>query len=244
MLLFSRRVSSTNEWAKRSALRRVPDGTVVVAEVQTAGRGRFGRKWFSPKGGLWFSIVLRPKKEVAEATKLVFVASLAVADALGEFCGLHAETKWPNDVLVKGKKICGILAEINSTGKNANYVVVGVGLNANFKVKEALPKEVVETATSIEDELGRQVDYKDLLFAVLEKLDKVYDVFINEGSDAVLKRWKSFAGFLGHEVTIKVDSETFFGVASDVASSGALVLKLKDGSVREFRVGDVSLQLV
>lgn len=242
MLLFSRRVSSTNELAKRSALLKVPEGTIVAAEVQTDGRGRLGREWFSPKGGLWFSVVLRPKIEAAEAAKLVFAASLAVADALGEFCGLHAETKWPNDVLVKGKKICGILAEINSTGKNVNYAVVGVGLNANFKVKEALPKEVVETATSIEDELGRQVDYKDLLFAVLEKLDKVYGVFINEGSDAVLKRWKSFAVFLGHEVTVKVDSETFVGVASDVASSGALVLKLKDGSVREFRVGDVILQ--
>ena len=133
------------------ALHKVPEGTVVVAEVQTSGRGRLGREWFSPKGGLWFSVVLRPKTEASEAAKLVFAASLAVADALGEFCGLHAETKWPNDVLVKGKKICGILAEINSTGKNVNYAVVGVGLNANFKVKEALPKEVVETATSIED---------------------------------------------------------------------------------------------
>ncbi len=241
MLLFSRSVSSTNEWAKRSALRKVPDGTVVVAEVQTAGRGRLGREWFSPKGGLWFSVVLRPKIEVAEASKLVFVASLAVADALGEFCGLRAETKWPNDVLVKGKKICGILAEINSSGKNVNYVVVGVGLNANFKVKEALPKEVVETATSIEDELGRQVDYNDLLFTVLGKLGKVYGVFINEGSDDVLKRWKEYAVFLGHEVTVKVDSEIFVGIASDVASSGALVLQLEDGSVKEFRVGDVTL---
>lgn len=244
MLLFGRMVPSTNDWAKRLASQKVPDGTVVVAEVQTVGRGRLGREWFSPKGGLWFSVVLRPKTEAAEAAKFVFAASLAVADALGEFCGLHAETKWPNDVLVGGKKICGILTEINSSGKNVNYAVIGVGLNANFKVKETLPKEVMETATSIEDELGRQVDYNDLLSAVLEKLDKVYGVFINEGSDAVLKRWKEFAFFLGHEVAVKVDSETFVGVASDVASSGALVLQLEDGSVREFRVGDVTLQLV
>jgi BirA family biotin operon repressor/biotin-[acetyl-CoA-carboxylase] ligase len=121
---------------------------------------------------------------------------------------------------------------------------VGVGVNANFKVREALGEEVWETATSIEDELGKHVDNTKLLLAVLEKLDEVYAVFVDEGSDAVLKRWKKLAGFLGRQVRVDVDSESYTGVAVDVTSEGALALELEDGSVRELRVGDVSLQVV
>ena len=237
-------VSSTNDLVKTMASRDMPEGAVVLAEVQTAGRGRLGRKWFSPKGGLWFSVLLRPNAEASEAMKLVFVASLSVAEVLRELCGLRAETKWPNDVHVNGKKICGVLAEMKTSGGKVDYAVVGVGVNAAFKVREALAEEVWETATSIEDELGKHVDNTNLLLAVLEKLDEVYAVFVDEGSDAVLKRWKKLAGFLGRQVRVDVDSESYTGVAVDVTSEGALALELKDGSVRELRVGDVSLQVV
>lgn len=243
MLLFSRKVSSTNDWVKRLASAEAQEGIVIVAETQTGGYGRNGRKWFSPKGGLWFSVLLKPKTKAAETAKLVFVVSLAVAQTLRESFGLNAETKWPNDVLVNGKKICGILAEMKTRGENIHYAIVGVGLNVNFKVQERLPKTVADGATSVEDELGKQVDYRGLLFAVLERLDRVYEMFLKEGSDAVLERWKELAGFLGHEVSVKVDSENFSGIASDVSPDGSLVLRLSDGSVREFRVGDVSVRM-
>jgi BirA family biotin operon repressor/biotin-[acetyl-CoA-carboxylase] ligase len=242
MLLFSRKTSSTNDWIRRIASSKVPEGIVAVSETQTGGRGRLRRKWFSPKGGLWFSVLLKPQMRAAETLKLVFVASLAVAEALRESYGLNAETKWPNDVLVNGKKICGILAEMKTHGEKVDYAIVGVGLNANFKVQEALPKEVADNATSVENELGKQVNYTHLLFAVLEKLDEVYRIFLEERSNAVLKRWKELAAFLGHPVTVKVDTETFTGVASDISPEGGLVLRLADGSVREFHAGDVSLQ--
>ena len=242
-LLFSREVASTNDWVKCIASSKVLEGVVAVAETQTAGRGRLGRKWFSPKGGLWFSVLLKPKMKAVEAAKLVFVASLAVVEVLQESYGLRAETKWPNDVLVKGKKICGVLAEMKTRGERVDYVILGVGLNANFKVQEAFPKEFWVSATSIEDELGKQVDYTDLLFSVLEKLDKVYEILVKEGSNTILTRWKELAGFLGHQVTVIVDSETFTGVASDVSLGGTLVVKLADGSVKELRVGDVSFQV-
>jgi BirA family biotin operon repressor/biotin-[acetyl-CoA-carboxylase] ligase len=242
MLLFSCKVSSTNDWVRRIASAKVLDGVVAVAETQTGGRGRLRRKWFSPKGGVWFSVFLKPKMKAAETAKLVFVASLAVAEALRESYGLNAETKWPNDVLVNGKKICGILAEMKTHGEKVDYAIVGVGLNANFKVQEALPKEIADNATSVENELGKQVNYTRLLFAVLEKLDEVYRIFLEERSNAVLKRWKELAAFLGHPVTVKVDTETFTGVASDISPEGGLVLRLADGSVREFHAGDVSLQ--
>jgi BirA family biotin operon repressor/biotin-[acetyl-CoA-carboxylase] ligase len=243
MLLFSHKVSSTNDWVRRITSARMLEGVVAVAETQTGGRGRLGRKWFSPKGGVWFSVLLKPRTKAAETAKLVFVASLAVAEALRESYGLNAETKWPNDVLVNGKKICGILAEMKTHGEEVDYAIVGVGLNANFKVQEVLPKEVAVSATSVEEELRKQVDYTDLLFAVLERLDRVYERFLKEGSNAVLKRWKELAGFLGHEVTVKVDSETFTGTAFDVSSDGDLILRLSDGSAKEFRMGDVSLQM-
>jgi len=241
MLLFSRKVSSTNGWLRRVTSAKVLEGVVIVAETQTGGRGRLGRKWFSPNGGVWFSVLLKPKMKATETAKLVFVASLAVAEVLRESYGLNAETKWPNDVLVNGKKICGILAEMKTRGEKVDYAIVGVGLNANFKVQEALPKEVAVSATSVEEEMGKQVDYTDLLFTLLERLDRVYERFLKEGPDVVLKRWKELAGFLGREVAVKVDSETFTGTAFDVSSDGGLVMKLSDGSTREFHMGDVSL---
>jgi BirA family biotin operon repressor/biotin-[acetyl-CoA-carboxylase] ligase len=237
-------VSSTNDLMKTMASRNVPEGTVVVAETQTTGRGRLGRRWFSPKGGLWFSVLFRPKAEAGETAKLVFVASLAVAEVLQELCGLRAETKWPNDVLVNGKKICGILAEMKTSGGKVDYAVVGVGVNVNFRVREVLPEPVWETATSVEDELGKKVDNTNLLLALIERLDKVYAVFVDEGSDAVLKRWKGYAGFLGHQIRVDVGSESLVGAAVDVTREGALALKFADGSVREFHVGDVSVRVV
>jgi len=243
MILFSRKVTSTNDWVRRITSAKVPEGVVVVAETQTGGRGRLGRKWFSPKGGVWFSVLLKPKMKAAETAKLVFVASLAVAAALRESCRLNAETKWPNDVLVNGKKICGILAEMKTHGEKVEYAIVGVGINVNFKVQQALPTAVAINATSVEDELCKQVDCTDLLFTVLERLDRVYESFLKEGSNAVLERWKELAGFLGHEVAVKIDSVTYTGTARDISSDGGLILRLSDGSVREFRMGDVSLQM-
>jgi BirA family biotin operon repressor/biotin-[acetyl-CoA-carboxylase] ligase len=121
---------------------------------------------------------------------------------------------------------------------------VGVGVNVNFRVREVLPEPVWETATSVEDELGKKVDNTNLLLTLIERLDKVYAVFVDEGSDAVLKRWKGYAGFLGHHVRVDVGSESLVGVAVDVTREGALALKFADGSVREFHVGDMSVRLV
>ncbi len=241
MLLFDHKVSSTNDWIRRIGSDKVSEGIVTVAETQTRGRGRLGRKWLSPSGGVWFSVLLKPKMNAIETAKLVFVASLAVAEVLQDSYGLNVETKWPNDVLVNGKKICGILAEMKTCGERVECAILGVGLNANFKVHEALPKEVAVSATSVEEELGGQVDYTDLLFNVLERLDGVYESFVKEGPNVVLERWKNLAGFLGSEVSVKVDSETYTGIAVDITSDGGLLLRSSDGLNKEFRVGDVSL---
>jgi len=242
IVLFLREVGSTNDFAKELAGYGAAEGTVVVAETQTAGRGRLDRGWISPKGGMWFSVILRPELKPAEATKLVFVAGLAVTEILQELYGLGVETKWPNDVLVDGRKVCGILAEMNTTGQNVNFVVLGIGVNANFDAKKALPEELWESVTSLQNELGRKVRLEELFRTLLEKLDNNYELFLKEGFRPVLETWKNYAGFLGHHVEIMSETEKLCGLALDVDQEGALVLRLENGTVNRVFVGDVSVQ--
>jgi len=215
----------------------------VVAETQTAGRGRLGRGWASPKGGLWFSVVLRPEIRAGEAVRLVFVAGLAVAEVLRELYRLRVETKWPNDVLVNGKKVCGILAEMNTTDEIVNFVVVGVGVNANFNVEKAFPKELRASATSLENELGGKVELEALFRALLEKLESTYEAFEKEGFASVLNEWRGYASFLGCKVEVASGTEKWVGLALDVEDDGSLIVRLEDGTVKRVFVGDITLRL-
>jgi len=241
-VLFSREVGSTNDLAKELAKHSAEEGTVVIAETQTAGRGRLGREWLSPSGGLWFSVILRPKLRPAEAVKLTFVAGLAVAEVLREMYGLRSETKWPNDVLVNRRKICGILTEMNTTGENVNFVVVGIGVNAKFDVEKVFPESLRRVATSVENELGRKVRLEELFRALLERLENIYDLYIGKGFTPVLEEWKNYASFLGYQVEVTSATEKLSGLALDIDYEGALILKLKDGTIKRIFVGDVSLR--
>ena len=240
-ILFSREVESTNSWARELAMYGAYEGTVVIAETQAKGRGRLGREWVSPAGGLWFSLILRPKLRPAEAVKLTFVAGLAVVKVLREVFGLKAVTKWPNDVLVNGRKTCGILTEMNTTGETVNFVVVGVGINANFNVEKVFPEQLRKGVTSLENELGRKVRLEELFRGLLERLENVYELFMKEGSNPVLEEWKKYAGFIGRQVIAISPTGKMNGLALDVDDDGALILRLADGSVRRVFVGDVSL---
>ena len=242
-VFFVHEVDSTNEWAKRLAELGAKEGTVAVAEIQSAGHGRLGRKWFSPEGGLWFSVVLRPEMSASEAAGLVFAAGLAVAEAIKEVFGLRVETKWPNDVLVDGRKISGILCEMSTKGEAVSYVVVGIGVNVNFDVAKTLPHTLQGTTASVQGLLGRKVRVEDLFGAILEKLDVTYDLYVKEGLAPILDMWKGFAMFLGREVEVVSDNEKSRGVALDIDTEGRLVLKLQDGSLKAFVAGDVSLNV-
>ncbi|MDI6905460.1 MAG: biotin--[acetyl-CoA-carboxylase] ligase [Candidatus Bathyarchaeia archaeon] len=241
-ILFSREINSTNEWAKELAMYGAREGTVAIAETQTRGRGRLDREWISPTGGLWFSLILRPKLRPTETVKLTFVAGLAVAKVLSEMFSLKVETKWPNDVLMNGRKICGILTEMNTTGENVNFVVVGIGVNANFDVEKAFPESLKKVATSLENELGRKVRLEGLFVGLVEMLENLYELFTKEGFNPVLEEWKDYAGFLGHQVEVTSPTQKLSGLALDVDHDGALVLRLEDGTIRRVFVGDVSLR--
>jgi BirA family biotin operon repressor/biotin-[acetyl-CoA-carboxylase] ligase len=241
-ILFSREVDSTNKWAKELATYGADEGTVVIAETQTKGRGRLDREWISPTGGLWFSLILSPNLSPTEAVRLTLVAGLAVAKVLREMFHLKTETKWPNDVLVNGRKICGVLTEMNTIGETVNFTIVGVGVNANFDVENVFPEQLKKAATSLEKELGRKVKLEKLFRALLEQLENLYELFVKEGFNPILEEWKNYAGFLGCKVEVSSPTGKMSGVALDVDDEGALVLRLEDGTVKRVFVGDVSVR--
>lgn len=242
-IFLSREVGSTNDWAKELAELGAEEGTVAIAETQTAGHGRLGREWFSSRGGLWFSVIFRPEMSPSEAIGLVFVAGLAVAEVLREKYDLKVDTKWPNDVLVNGKKVCGILAEMNTKGRAVKFVVLGFGVNANFLVEKVFPRSLKEVATSLEKELGQKVRLEELFKGLLERLGSRYDECAERGLAFLLADWKKYAGFLGRRVEVRIGNERLSGVALDVDAKGALVLRLEDGATKHVLAGDVSLEL-
>jgi BirA family biotin operon repressor/biotin-[acetyl-CoA-carboxylase] ligase len=241
-IFFSEEVASTNEWAKKLASQGAPEGWVAIAETQTHGRGRLDREWFSPIGGLWFSLILRPKQRLAKAAKLTFVAGVAVAETLHEKYGLRTQTKWPNDVLVKGRKICGIIGETSTMGKEINAVVLGIGINANFDAGRVLPESIRARATSLETELKRRIQLEELFNRLLEKLEAKYALYTRRGFSSILKQWKKYAGFLGQEVEVIDRNEKITGLAYDVDEDGTLILMLENGALKHVFAGDVSLR--
>lgn len=240
-IIFLHKTGSTNDFAKELATHGAAEGTVVIAEEQTAGRGRLGRNWFSPKGGLYLSITLKPKLKASEAVKLVYVAGLAVAEALHELYGLKTETKWPNDVLVDGKKICGILTEMSTSGEKVNFAILGIGINANVSLR-AFPKELQTHVTSLKNELDGKIILEELFRVVLEKLEENYASFLKEGFVSILEKWKSYASFLGKSVEVTDATQKFHGLALDVDHEGALIIRLEDGTVKRIFSGDVTLR--
>ncbi len=227
-LLLVEVLESTSRTLRELAEVAEPEGTVVVAEEQRAGRGRLGRGWASPRGGLWFSVLLRPPVAPSEAPKLTLMAGVAVADALRRNLGLDARLKWPNDVLVSGKKLCGILAESRSDGK-LEYVIVGIGINANFLVS-ALPEQLRNSAITVREVLRRPVDRMALLRAILKELDTAYAAFRAGGTAKLLARWRELSETLGRKVRVETATGFVEGVAEDIDGLGALVVRTPDGT--------------
>ena len=240
-VVFLREVGSTNDAAKELADSGAAEGTVVVAESQTAGRGRLGREWLSPRGGLYFSVILRPKLSAQEAVKLVFMAGLAAAEVAHEAYGLNVVTKWPNDVILEGRKLCGILSEMSIRGKDVSFVVLGFGVNANLNVRKTMPRPLRESVASLSDELGKKVELELLFRTLLQKLENLYDVFLHEGFARILEKWKEHAN-LGQVVMVTNGIEELSGVAVDVDDDGSLLVKLEEGPLKRVAVGDVSPQ--
>lgn len=230
-------VDSTNIIASELATRGAEEGTVVLAKMQKEGKGRLDREWFSPKGGLWFSIILRPDIKPSEATKLTLMAGVAVARTLRSLHNLDAKIKWPNDVLIEDKKVCGILTEVRSFENKIEYVILGIGINASFDLED-LPKEISDISTTLKHELGRDTALDELLMALLTQFDKCYEILRGGKSNRILKSWRELSATLGRGVKISTLKETIEGIALDVDDIGALIVKTNDDKEQKFLTGD------
>jgi BirA family biotin operon repressor/biotin-[acetyl-CoA-carboxylase] ligase len=240
MLYFSE-AASTNDFAKEMAATGAEEGTVIIAETQTSGKGRLGRDWASPKGGIWLSTILRPKLRPNDIPKLTLMTSLAVAKTISQLFNLRTEVKWPNDVLINAKKVCGILTEANTRGNITDFVVVGIGINANIELY-SLPKQVGENATSLKYELKREIDREQFLRVLLEKMEQYYVTLTERKFKPILRKWKSLCSFLGSYVEVISWKEKIVGLAIDVDENGALIIRLRNGTLRKVLSGDVSLK--
>jgi len=223
-------IGSTMAVARELARKGVEEGTIVIAESQTCGRGRLNREWFSPEGGIYFTIILKPKISPIYAPRINLMASVAVAKTIRTFCGLKAELKWPNDVLIAGRKVCGILAEMEAEVDAVNFVNLGVGINVNASISQ-----YEKRATSLKDELRREVSRKAFFSAVLKEIEEQQTLLTGNG---LLEEWRSFSATLSREVKIVAPGEEIIGRAIDIDTSGALIVRGEDGSLRSAIAGD------
>jgi len=239
-ILYFRELPSTNDMAKELALRGIREGTVVVARTQNKGRGRQNRKWISPEGGLWLSILLRPKTDPKHVPMLTLLASVAVARTINRLFQLKSEIKWPNDVLVNMKKICGILTETRTKGKTLDFAIVGIGINANFAV-DVLPAYLQGSSTTLKEELKREIERENLLRVLMEEIELYYKVLVEGRFSRILTDWRGLANFLGSEVEVWTPPVKVEGRAVDADSYGALIVKLRDGTTCKVLSGDLQI---
>jgi BirA family biotin operon repressor/biotin-[acetyl-CoA-carboxylase] ligase len=225
--------TSTMDEARKLAEHGSPNGTVVIAGEQVSGRGRLGRSWLSPEGGLATSIILRP--EASSLRLLPAIASVAVHNAAGRM-GITTSIKWPNDVLISGKKVCGILIENGFTSGSLIYSIIGIGINVNFDATRF--PEIAEIATSLSVELGKEVSMAEVALNLYSEMEKLYDRIGDP--DFIIGEWTHHMGTIGRRVTANIGGRTIEGVAQAVNNDGNLILLLDDGSLSEVVAGDVS----
>lgn len=232
-------VASTNDLARDRLAKNSPEGLTVVADSQTRGRGRLGRAWRSAPGlGLYFSVLLRPRLDARRLPLLALMASVAVADAIGEFAGA-TKLKWPNDVLLNGKKTCGILAEYCKT-ESSEGVVVGIGVNVNHRLDQ-LPEEFRSAATSLFIENGEPVNRAEVLRSILERLDAEYRDFLSHGEELLVEKWTERTDMFGKQITVTRGPASFRGTAMGLDRSGNLAVLTEDGRRLSFESGEVTL---
>ncbi len=232
--VYHQRLPTTMDAARDEATSAAAEGTVVVAGEQTAARGRLKRTWLSPRGNLAFSVVLYPTRQ--QLPGLIMVSSLAVVGGIEAVTGLRTGIKWPNDVLIAGRKVCGILIESSLQAGRVDHAIVGVGINVNLDPADF--PEITPIATSRSREAGREVSRPELLRAVLTEMERLYLA----PHEAVFHQWRNRLVTLGSDVRVTSGDTVIDGVAESVEPDGSLMLRLPDGRLTRITIGDVSLR--
>jgi len=233
---------STNSVAFRLAEEGAPEGTVVIADAQTAGKGRLGRIWLSPPGvNVYLSVVLRPPITPLAACQLTFLSVVAVARAIEKCTPLTPQIKWPNDILISGKKVAGLLNEMNAETEKVNFVVLGIGVNLNMRLAQLSEGVLRHPATSLLEEGGVEVERVPFIRTLLEELDELYERFLREGEGPVRAEWLARSRIGGRTVRVSCGEREFTGVVQGVDQFGALLVELSDGTLETVLSGDVTL---
>jgi BirA family biotin operon repressor/biotin-[acetyl-CoA-carboxylase] ligase len=231
---------STNLQAKMLATQGAAEGTLVVADTQTQGRGRRGRTWFSPPGrSIYTSLILRPPMAPAQAPQITLMTAVALAKTLNASATVEAIIKWPNDVMIRGKKIAGILTEISTDMDVVDFVVVGLGINVNTRQRE-MPKEIEQIATSVQIETGKEASRVHLLCDLLMNFEACYDLLKNQGFGPVMQQWRQMTDIIGRRVYVDVLDTRHTGRVETVDDDGVLILKDDHGEIHRIFSGDVT----
>lgn len=233
-------IDSTNSYAKKE-MNQLEDGAVILAEEQLAGRGRRGRGWSSPKGtGIWMSLVLKPNIPPTEGVKMTQIAAAAVCKSIRELAGLDALIKWPNDIVINGKKICGILTEMAGELNEISYIIVGVGINVNT---EDFSDEIKEKATSLFVEGNKKIDRKELVVNILKNFESLYNTYIKDlNLDETLAIVKNYSALLGKDIRVIQGKLEKKARAIDINEEGLLLVEMEDGSNELISSGEVSIR--
>lgn len=232
-------IDSTNVQARQLAENGAAEGEIVIAEQQTRGRGRLGRIWVSPPFlNLHLSIILRPKLPPAHAAQITLMAAVALADTVACFAPEPPVIKWPNDIMLRGKKLAGILTESSITADKVNYVILGIGVNLNFP-QALMPEAISRRATSLIECAGQTVSREAFLGRLIQDLDRCYGILEEQGFDAIAPQWEARFGFRGQRVRVETGDERISGIAKGIDKEGALIVQGEGGRYHRILAGDV-----
>jgi len=240
-VIYFEQTDSTNLQARRLADEGAVEGTVVIADTQTSGRGRLGRTWTSPPGvNLYLSIILRPTFPPQEATRMTFLSAIAVAEAIAAVGPFTPQLKWPNDVLLDGRKIAGLLNEMNAETERVHYMVLGVGVNLNMKAED-FPADLRTPATSLLIAGGREVSRREFTRELLRQVDRLYTLYQREGFAPIRAAWEARCHMVGRMVEVDSPPRQFVGTVEGIDAEGALLVGLPGGIQERVLAGDVRL---
>ncbi len=233
---------STNIIAKEKALHRaegVNEGTLIIAERQSAGKGRLGRKWFSPAGGIWLSVILYPQLSPSYISRITLMTAVAAVKAIKICTQIKSQIKWPNDILINEKKVCGILTEMSAELDIINWVVVGIGINTNIDHRD-FPEDIQENTISLKEVSGKEILQVKLVQVFLQEFEKYYEILKRREFSSVLKEWKLYSHTLGKKIRVDTGERIITGEAVEINEEGALILKKEDGELVKILSGTIT----
>jgi len=234
-------LKSTNIIAKEKALHRtevIDEGTIIIAEKQSAGKGRLGRKWFSPVGGIWLSVILYPQLPPSYIPRITLMTAVAVVKAVKMCTQIEPQIKWPNDILISEKKVCGILTEMSAELDIINWVVVGIGINVNIDHQD-FPEDIQENTISLKEVSEKEVLRVKLAQTFLQEFEKYYDKLKRKEFPSILEEWKLYSHTLGRKIRVDIGERIVTGKAVDINEEGALILKKEDGELIKIISGTI-----